>query len=414
MYFIVTFLAVLVSTMISCSSDSSEKQESSQWRGPDRDGKYPESGLLGQWPDGGPEMLWSFEGLGAGHGSPSVTGDRIFVLGMPDTMGVIYAFDLKGKLIWKKKYGREWFTNYAGTRSTPTVKDGLLYFVSGQGEAFCMETDSGKIIWRVDMLKQFGGRQIRWGIAESPLLDGDRVILTPGGEKHNVVALDRFTGDLIWTSKGFGEPSGYCSPILVQHNDTRLIITMTAESVLGIDADNGDAYWRSELIQRHRINANSPVYENGRVYCANAEAVNTLNGHLMVKLSEDGKKAEVGWRNQEWINLIGGIIMHEGHLFSSTFNKKEFYCMDGETGDIKYVSDQVSGGAIIFAEGLFYCYGTNGIMSLVEADENESRVISSFKIELGTGQHWAHPVIHDGKLYMRHGDALMCYNIAGK
>jgi hypothetical protein len=155
------------------------------------------------------------------------------------------------------------------------------------------------------------------------------------------------------------------------------------------------------------------VYNDGRVFCASAEA-DTIEGHIMIRLSEDGKTAEVGWRNQEWFNLIGGIILHEGCMYSSTFNKKEWYCIDAETGNLNFVSDQVSGGAIIFAGGLFYCYGTDGVMALIETDEIDCRVISSFKVHLGTDQHWAHPVIHDGRLYMRHGDALMCYDIAAK
>jgi len=404
-----SLLAVLVFIMVSCSG----RKEFSQWRGPDRDGKYPQTGLLKEWPDGGPEMLWSFEGLGAGHGSVSIAGDRLFVLGMPDTIGVIYSFDMQGNLLWQKQYGLEWYANYTGPRSTPTIIGGLLYFVSGQGVAFCMETETGEVLWSVNMLERFEGQKITWGIAESPLLDGDRLILTPGGAEHNVVALDRFTGETIWTSKGNGEPSGYCSPVLVRHNATRFIVTMTAESVIGVDAENGHALWRIELRQSNKINANSPVYNNGRVFCATAKA-DTIHGHVMIRLSEDGKTAEVGWRNEEWFNLIGGLILHEGCLYSSTFNKKEFYCLDAGTGDLRYVSDQVSGGAIIYADGRFYCYGTDGIMALVKADENTCRVISSFKVPLGSGQHWAHPVIHGGNLYVRHGDALMCYDIAGE
>ncbi len=400
-------LAILVLMMVSCSG----RKEMSQWRGPERDGKYPETGLLNQWPENGPELLWSFEGLGAGHGSVSFSEDQLFVLGMPDTMGVIYSFDMEGNLLWKKEYGLEWYANYTGSRSTSTIVDGLLYFVSGQGVAFCMETGTGEVLWSVDMFDRFGAQETTWGIAESPLIDGNRIIITPGGLEHNVVALDRFTGEPIWTSKGNREQSAYCSPILVLHNDTRLIVTMTSASVLGIDADNGQTLWRIAHKQGNKINANSPVYDGGRVFSASAQA-DTTEGHLMVQLSEDGKTAEVGWRNEEWFNLLGGIILHEGSLYSSTFNKKEWYCIDAVTGKLNYVSDQVSGGAIIYAEGLFYCYGTDGVLALVEANATESRVISSFEVPLGTKQHWAHPVIHNGRLYVRHGNALMCYNIA--
>lgn len=408
MYVKSSIISVLVFIMVSCSS---VKQDFSQWRGPERDGKYPETGLMKQWPEGGPEMLWSFEGLGAGHGSVSIADERLFVLGMPDTMGVIFAFDLQGELLWQKEYGLEWYINYDGTRSTPTIRDGLLYFVSGQGLAYCMDTETGEEIWNVDMQEEYGGRQIRWGIAESPLLDGDRIILTPGGEEHNVIALDRFTGDFIWTSRGFDEPSAYCSPILVQHNDARLIVTMTATSVLGIDADNGDALWRIEHRQGNKINANSPVYAEGRIYCASGNA-DTLEGHVMIRLSEDGRSAVTGWRIENKHNLLGGMILHEGNIYSSGYNKKEFYCIDALSGEVNYISKELTGGALIFADGLFYCYGTDGTMALVEADESGSTVVSSFKVALGTDQHWAHPVIHNGRLYMRHGNALMCYDIS--
>jgi outer membrane protein assembly factor BamB len=387
------------------------KQDFSQWRGPERDGKYPESGLLQQWSEGGPEMLWSFEGLGAGHGSVAIAGDRLFVLGMPDTMGVIFAFDVHGKLLWQKEYGLEWYVNYDGTRSTPTIKDGLLYFVSGQGVAYCMKAETGEEVWHVDMMEAYGGRQIRWGIAESPLLDGDRIILTPGGEVHNVIALDRFSGDLIWTSKGFGEPSAYCSPILIRHNGSRLIVTMTASSVIGIDADNGENLWRIEHRQGNKINANSPVYVDGRIYCASGNA-DTLEGHVMIRLSANGRSADTGWRIENKHNLLGGLILHEGNLYSSGYNKKEFYCIDALSGEIRYISDQLTGGALIYADGLFYCYGTDGTLALVKADGEGSNVVSRFEIALGTDQHWAHPVIHKGRLYMRHGNALMCYDIS--
>jgi len=402
-----SLLAVYVIIMVSCS----DRSELSQWRGPDRNGKYPETGLLKQWPEDGPQLLWSYEGLGAGHGSVSVAGDQIFVLGMPDTLGVIYSFDMDGNLLWQKEYGLEWYINYTGSRSSPTILDELLYFVSGQGVAFCMEKESGEIMWKVDMFEKFGAQQTSWGIAESPLIDGDRIILTPGGMEHNVVALDRFSGETVWTSKGNGEQSAYCSPILVEHNNVRLIVTMTAASVLGIDAENGDTYWRVAHKQGNKINANSPVYSEGRVFSASAQA-DTTQGHLMIQLSEDGKTAEVGWRIENLFNLLGGIILHEGSLYSSTYDKKEWFSIDAETGKLNYVSDQVSGGALIFAEGLFYCYGTDGVLALIEASETECRVINSFEIPLGTDQHWAHPVIHDQRLYVRHGDAIMCFDIA--
>lgn len=403
-----SILAVITAfILVACT----EKNELSQWRGPNRDGKYLQTGLLKQWPEKGPELIWSYEGLGAGHGSVSVAKDQIFVLGMPDTIGVIYSFDLEGKLLWQQEYGLEWYANYTGSRSTPTIVDELLYFISGQGVAICMDKNNGEVIWRVDMFESFEAQPTWWGIAESPLVYGDRIIVTPGGLVHNVVALNRYTGETIWSSKGNGEQSAYCSPILVEHNETRLVVTMTSESVLGIDAENGETLWRVPHKQGNKINANSPVYDGSRVFSASAQA-DTIKGHLMIRLSADGRTAEEGWRNEELFNLLGGIIVHEGSLYSPADNKKGWYCIDAGTGKLNYVSNEISSGATIFADGLFYCYGKDGVLSLIKADEKECRVLSSFEVPLGTNQHWAHPVISDGRIYVRHGDALMCYNIA--
>jgi len=399
--------------LLAASCTDTETHEFSQWRGPERDGKYPDTGLLKQWPEEGPELLWSFEGLGAGHGSVSIADGKLYVLGMPDTMGVIYCLSLEGELLWKKEYGLEWYANYTGPRSTPTIKEGLLYFVSGQGEVFCMRAEDGEVIWSRYMFKEFDAQPTSWGIAESPLLDGDRIIITPGGKEHNVLALDRFTGETLWSSRGKGEQSAYCSPILAEHPNARLIVTMTAESILGIDAESGQTYWTVPHIQGNKIHANSPVYEKGRIYCASASSrADSIRGHVMIVLSEDGKTAEVGWRNTDRFNLMGGLVLLDGKIYSSTYEKNEWYCLDAATGNLNYLSDQVEGGVNIYADGLFYCYGTDGFLSLIEARENDCRLISSFKVPLGTDQHWAHPVIHDKKLYVHHGDALMCYDIA--
>jgi len=401
--------AAILIAVFSCTKET----ELSQWRGPDRNGTYNETGLLKQWPDGGPELLWSVNGLGIGYGSACVTGKNVFILGMKDSTGYAYCFDAAGKAVWQKEYGKDWTQNYNGPRSTPTYINGLLYFVSGRGVATCMDARNGNIKWQVDMPEAFGAQDTYWGFAESPLIDGERIILTPGGKEHNVVALDRFSGKLIWTSKGNGEPSAFCSPVLVTHNNTRLVVAQTAGSVLGIDAENGQVCWTIPLKQEHSINANNPIYHDGRIYCA-CEKGDTNTGHLMIKLSEDGKTAEAGWRNQELFNLMEGLIWQDGYIFSSNMEGKNWYCLDAVTGTLKYSSDQVDGGAIIYADGLFYCYGTSGTMALVQAGSDSCRVVGSFEVKLGTDQHWAHPVIHDAKLYIRHGDVLMCYDIADK
>jgi outer membrane protein assembly factor BamB len=386
--------------------------EVSQWRGPHRDGIYPDKGLLKKWPANGPDLLWSFEGLGAGFGSPSFSKDRIFVLGMPDSTGVLYAFDLSGKLCWEKTYGPEWHVSYIGVRSTPTVVGGLVYFESGAGVVYCYDGNTGEKRWSVDLLKKYDAKNIEWGMTESLLIDGNYIICTPGGAKNNIVALDRYNGETIWTSPGNGEIAAFCSPILVKYNNASLIVTITSGSIIGVDSETGKCYWHEPQTTENKIQANSPVYSDGRIYCCSASE-KPNSGLVSLKLSEDGKDVSLEWRAPELTPLIGGIIVKDGFIYGSKFNKRAWYCIDAKSGKVQYSTNILGGGSLIQADSLLYCYSDDGVMALVDANPSSFKLISSYKISKGTDQHWAHPVIHEGTLYMRHGNALMAYNIKG-
>lgn len=388
-------------------------EDVSQWRGSQRNGIYYEKGLQKIWPEHGPEILWSYEGLGAGHGNAGFTKNKIFVLGMPDTIGVLYAFDYKGKLLWKKEYGLEWHENYIGPRSTPTIVGERVYFESGHGTVFCYNGNTGDKIWSVDLVKKFDAKNITWGMTESILIEGDRLFCTPGGEENNIVALNRFTGETLWTSTGNHQPSAYCSPIFINHNKISLIVTMTAESIIGIDALTGQYYWQVPQYQTNKIHANTPVYSGGRIYCSSDNA-KTNSGLVALKLSADGKSVITEWRNENYKNLMGGIIVTDGHIYGSMYRKSLWYCVDASDGQVLYTSDKFGNGNIIMADDLFYCYSETGEIALVEANPLSFNVISKFKISLGSDQHWANPVIHQGRLYIRHGNALMAYNIKEK
>jgi outer membrane protein assembly factor BamB len=382
-----------------------------QWRGPNRDGIYPDKNLLKEWPENGPALLWSFDGLGAGHSSVGFGEERLFTTGMPDSIGVLYAFDLKGKLLWKKEYGLEWHLNYTGPRSTPTVVDKLVYLESGQGVVYCFDANSGDIRWSVDLLKKFGASNIQWGMSESLLIDGNRIICTPGGKENNVVALNRFTGETVWTSPGFGEPAAYCSPILIKHNNKRLIVTMTATSIIGIDAETGEFYWRTEQQQRYKIHANTPVFVDGVIYCSSASGEKN-SGTVALKLTDDGKKVEQLWRNENLQNLMGGIILNDGFIYGSTYRKNDWFALDIKTGTERLISSEFTNGVIIYADGLYYCYNEKGQLALVEMTPDKFTIKNKFEILKGTGEHWSHLAIHNRKLYQRHGNSLMVYNIA--
>ena len=404
----VSFIIVYI---IACFSGILSGQ-TPQWRGPERNGIYSEKGLLEKWPEKGPEMLWSFEGLGAGHGSVGLAKDKIFILGMPDTTGVLYAFDYNGKLLWKKQYGLEWHENYTGTRSTPVIIDNFVYFESGMGTIYCYNANTGEKVWSVDLLKQFDAKNITWGMAESLLIVGERLYCTPGGKVNNIVALNRFTGKTIWTSPGNGQPSAYCSPVLVKHNKTTLIVTMTAESIVGVDAFTGQFYWQVPQFQGNKIHANTPVYSNGIIYCS-SDNDKTNCGIVALRLSDDGKSVTIRWRNEKFKNLMGGIIVKDGYIYGSMYRKGLWCCLDITDGRIIYSSDLLWDGNIIFADGMFYCYSEKGEMALISATPSSFSVISKYQITMGADQHWSHPVMYQGRLYLRHGNALMAYNLKG-
>lgn len=412
-YLLVPVLACL---LLGCSRTAENNIEISQWRGPARDGIYPETGLLKEWPEDGPALLWSFKGLGAGHSSPVVADGYIYVTGIPDTLkseGVLFKFDLAGNLIWQKSYGPDFSENFPGARSTPTVADDLIYIESGSGAVYCLQTSTGNTVWSVDFYNDLGADSVQFGYSESVLIHGDRLFCTPGGNTNNVVALNRFTGEKIWASAGYGEQATYSSPILFNHNGNPILVNLTASSIIGLDAETGEMFWRVHQFQDNKIHANTPIYHDGKVLVSSASRRDS-SGLVLLQLSDDGREAEIVWRNKEIINLMGGVVLMDGYIYGSSYLQAQWFCIDWQTGETKYIARELGGGNIIWADGLFYCYAEReGEMALVEATPEEFRVISKFTVPLGTAEHWAHPVISNGMLLVRHGDALMGYKVKG-
>jgi len=383
----------------------------SQWRGPERDGKYPEKNLLEKWPAQGPALLWTATDLGEGFSSPAVTSKGVYVTGMIDGTGFLFAFDHNGKQIWKIVYGPEWEDGHDGTRTTPTVVNDKIYIMSGQGKAVCVNTADGKIIWEVDLVKSFGAKNLRWGMTESLLVDGDRVFCTPGGSNAMMVILNRFTGETIKIIEGNGEISAYCSPVIITHNGKRLILSMTRESLVGLDAETGDYLWRQKHKTKYDINPNTPLYIQGYIYAFSGYGT----GGQLVKLSSDGKKIEQIWSDETLDSQYGSAMLIDDYIYGSGHKNKGWHCIEWKTGRVQYTSkDLGSKGNIIYADGLLYCYSESGDVGIVRPNPKKFDVISSFEIDEGSGSHWAHPVISDGKLYVRHGDVLMVYDIQAR
>jgi outer membrane protein assembly factor BamB len=397
-------------------SACTQKSEISDWRGPNRDGIYNETGLLKQWPEEGPSLTWSYEGLGFGHSAVAVNNNMVYVTGVTDTTqsrGTLFAFSLNGELLWKKDYGKDFTANFRGTRSTPVVVDDHIYIESGAGAVYCLNAENGKKIWSRDFIEDFGVDSVlQFGYSESVLIDGDNLFCVPGGKENNVVALNRFSGELIWASKGYEEPATYNSPILIEMGTQKLIIAMTAESIMGLDASNGEMYWRIEQTQVNKIHANTPLYADGKLVVSSVDAKST-SGLVQIQLAEEGRKAEVVWRNKRFRNLLGGIVKVDSCIYGSTAMGKDWQVLSWNTGEMLVQNKELGGGSLILADDLFYCYTEReGEVALVDANPTKFEIINKFEVPQGTKEHWARLVIDNGVLYLRHGDALMVYDIS--
>jgi outer membrane protein assembly factor BamB len=384
-------------------------QFESQWRGPNRDGKYPNEKLLEKWPAQGPKLLWKAKGLGDGFSSPAVTKNRVYVTAMIDGEGLVFVFDLNGKQLAKYSYGPEWDGGHKGVRTTPTIVGDKIYLFTGYARLVCMST-SGKIIWDVDTQKEFGTRQLNWGITESVVVDGDRVFCTPGGSDVMVVVLDRNTGKTIKKIKGTGEQTGYCSPVIVKHGNRRLLLTMTGKSVVGIDADSYEFLWSAPHKTQYDINPNTPLYLDGKVLTTSGYGT---TGTQLFQISSDGKAISKVWQNGDPDSQIAASVIVDGFVYLSGQKNRGWYCLDWTTGETKWKSRELYGkGPIIYADGKIFIYSDKGDVGLVKPNSEKFDLSSSFVMTEGSGEHWAHPVINNGRFYLRHGDVMHVYDIA--
>jgi outer membrane protein assembly factor BamB len=378
-----------------------------KWRGPECNGIYPDKGLLKQWPQNGPEILWSFDELGQGFSSPVISGGSIFIPTMLGNTGYIFKLSMAGKLLWKVPYGTEFTESYPGSRGSVTIAGDVLYMLSGTGKLVCMNTGDGKIIWSKDLFKDFDGRPIVWGLNETILLDGDKLYCTPGGIKNNIIALNRNTGNLIWTSPGNGEKAAYCTPLLIKLSPRAILITHSEFSIIGVDASNGKFLWSYPHPNEWAVHANTPLYKDGSVFCFSGWG----QGAVMLKLGNDGNSVQKQWLSKSFDNRIGGAVLIDGYIYGSGDRDPSWQCLEWATGKKMYSSKAIGQGVVIYADGMLYCYSERGELALVKAEPSGFNVISKTRVTKGSEQHWAHPVIWNGVLYLHHGNSLIAYKI---
>jgi outer membrane protein assembly factor BamB len=401
-------------------------QQFSQWRGPYRNGIYPESGLLKQWPEDGPALLWKAEGIGKGYSSAVSNGKTVFITGQKEKSDYVTAFDLTGKILWQTEFGPAWSGSFPESRCTPTVEGDRVYVISGLGTIACLDAKDGKILWSIDGIAKFEGEYGTWGVCESPLISGDKLFYSPGGKKTTMVALNKNTGETIWMSESLNDKSAYVSPMMFSMGNKNIVVNVLNDNLIGVDAENGKILWKFDYGALSpeaglkiwpgapHTNTVTPLYHDGMLYITGG--YNHVGA--MFRLAEDASSIDLIWSDTTLDCHHGGVVLIDGNIYGANWfdNARGNWCsIDWKTGKMNYEQTWFTKGSLIYADGLLYCYEEkNGNVAIVKPDPAKFEVISTFRVTEGKGPYWAHPSIKDSILYLRHGDVLMAYDIKQK
>ena len=373
------------------------------WRGPNRDGKSPDHGLLKKWPSGGPRLLWQANGIGRGYSSVAVVGDRVYTSGDVGNMLTISAFDMDGNRVWQVPHDSAWTKSYPGSRSTPMIDNGKLYIVSGNGLGGCYDANRGTKHWTAHF-SQMGGRTPGWGYAESVLILDNMAIVTPGGQ-NCIVALDKNTGRPVWSSRGFSAGAQYSSCYAFIHDGVPIVTTGTHGGIVGVDARNGNVLWSNRFSEGNTANCPTPVYSDGYVFWANGYS----KGGICLQLSGRGASAREAWRTRDMVCHHGGYIIHEGYIYGN--NGGGWACLELATGRKMWEERGVGKGSLCYADGMLYMFSENGgVAGLGTCSPNGMEMRGTFSVR-GSEKSWAHPVVIGRRLYLRFADNLYCFDV---
>ena len=406
------FAAAMATPLASQSPAGSSPNDWPQWRGPDRTGVSKESGLLQQWPESGPSREWMISNLGAGFGSLSVQGDRIFVqsqLGGRSTVASLNRAD--GGLLWSVPLGSAG-DNYMGPgpRGTPTVDGDRVYVLTENGDLAALAVIDGSILGQRNILRDFNGRNIGWLISESPLVDGDRVIVTPGGRGAGVVALDKMTGRTIWTSQDLSDQAGYASVIAADVGGVRTLMTLTSEAGVGLRASDGKLMWKYPRVANGTANIATPVFHDNKVFYTSDYGT---GGALLALTPQGGEvRAQEVYFTRDLMNHHGGVVLVDGYLYG--FHNSILTCLEFATGKVMWRDRSVGKGSLTYADGNLYILGEDNVVGLAEATPAGYRERGRFLIADQGLPSWAHPVVSGGRLYIRNQGTLSSYDIRAR
>jgi outer membrane protein assembly factor BamB len=380
-----------------------------QWRGPDRSGVSRETGLLAAWPKGGPPQIWMTPDLGAGYGSIAVAGDRIYVQGMRNRQSVVTSLvRATGKPAWVRILGPARDNDRGpGPRGTPTVDADRVYVLTENGDLAALRAADGTVIWQRDVLKDFGGENLNWLISESPLVDGNVVIVTPGGRSGGMVALDKMTGKTVWASRELRDEAGYASAIAADVQGVRTIMTLTSDAAVGVRRSDGKLMWRYTAVANRTANAATPVYADNKVFFSSAYG--TGGALLALRAAGGDVHADEVYFTRDMQNHHGGMVLLNGYLYG--FNNSILTCLEFATGKVLWRDRSVGKGSITAADGHLYVLGEDNVMGLAEATPAGYREKGRFTIRDQNLPSWAHPVVSGGRLYIRNQGTLTSYDI---
>lgn len=425
--------AMIMSLFLGCLALSAAEGDWPQWRGPERTGLSNETGLLKQWPASGPPLLWKATGLGDGYSTPSVAAGRIYVLGTRGGQPIQgkgkgagpkdeYLLALKtsnGSIAWELKFGTT-AGGYPGPRCTPTVDGNRVYALSSNGNLVCADTANGKLLWQKNLKTEFSGRSGGWAYTESPLIDSDRLICTPGGDTAPIVALDKATGEVIWKADLSGLPpggkraystAGYSSVVTATIHGTKQYVQFLSGGVVGIDAMTGKLLWHYERPANNTANCSTPIVAKDAVFAASAYG--TGGGRADITKAAESFHANERYFVKQMQNHHGGMVLVGNHIYGT--GSGMLICVDFDTGRVAWEDRSVGKGSVAYADGHLYVRGERGEIALVEANPSEYVEKGRFMQPHRSSQSaWPHPVVAGGRLYIRDQDVLLCFDISAK
>jgi outer membrane protein assembly factor BamB len=378
-----------------------------QWRGPNRDGISKETGLLKQWPAEGPPLVWKAAGAGRGYSSFSIADGKLFTMGLRGDREFVVAFDVAtGKEAWATPHGSAFRNDRGdGPRGTPTVDGDRVYELGGDGQLSALEARTGKIVWTKNVLREFGGENITWGISESPLVLGNKVLVNPGGPNASIVALNKADGGVIWKSQS--DRAGYSSAIPVEINGATQVVFFTSERAIGLDAKDGRLLWEYARPANNVANVATPIVRANRVFISSDYGT----GGGVVEIKPDNKAQEI-WFTKDMRNHHSSSVLIGDYLYG--FSSAILTAIKFDTGEIAWRDRSVGKGSLVYADGNLYCFSENGVVGLVEATPTGYKEKGRFRIPQDSLPTWTHPVVAGGRLYLRDQDTIYAFDVREK